>query len=165
MYKTRRIWKGDILVAGIEELEEIDASEIHGKKTHCKGSVNANEKWTVYIPNRRWNTFWRRSGSENIHFYPGQPRPRRRTRKKERQKHKKEGKNISVPSAAHGETCRWNQHKSKTPIKMRTPSRHGETCCVTCQNNQKNSPATLACRPRYQGLLAENALGQPYLEK
>ena len=36
-----------------------------------------------YIPDRRWNsqTVWRRSGSENIHLDPGQPRPRRRTRK------------------------------------------------------------------------------------
>ena len=38
-----RIWKGDILVADVVELEKMDASEIHAKKTPCKGSVNAHE--------------------------------------------------------------------------------------------------------------------------
>ena len=37
------IWKGDILVAGIEELEQTDASEIYAKRLKCKGSVNAHE--------------------------------------------------------------------------------------------------------------------------
>ena len=32
------IWKGDIMVADIEELETTDASEIHSKKSQCKGS-------------------------------------------------------------------------------------------------------------------------------
>ena len=31
-----RIWKGDILVADIEELETMDASEIYSKKLHAK---------------------------------------------------------------------------------------------------------------------------------
>ena len=49
------------------------------EKTQCKESVNANEWWKVYIPNRRWNgkTLWRSSGSENIHLNLGPPRPRR----------------------------------------------------------------------------------------
>ena len=36
----------------------------------------------LHFPSRRWNSqnFRRRSGSENIHFNPGSPRPRRRTR-------------------------------------------------------------------------------------
>ena len=33
---------------------------------------------------RSGQAIWRRSGSENIHFNPGQPRPRRRTRKSSR---------------------------------------------------------------------------------
>ena len=37
-----RIWKGDIMIADIEELEEIDASEI--QKAQCKGSVHADER-------------------------------------------------------------------------------------------------------------------------
>ena len=39
-----RIWKGDIMVADIEELEEMDASEIHAKRLNAKGSVNADER-------------------------------------------------------------------------------------------------------------------------
>ena len=61
------IWKGDIMVADIGELEEMDASNSIQKKARCKGSVIAHDK--VYIHIRRWNSqnIWRRSGSENIH--------------------------------------------------------------------------------------------------
>ena len=38
------IWKGDLMVADIEELEQMDASEIHARRLNAKGSVNANEK-------------------------------------------------------------------------------------------------------------------------
>ena len=70
---ARGIWKRDILVADIEELEKMDASEIHAKKTRCKGSVDAHEWWKIHIPNRGWNskTLWRRSGSENIQLNQG----------------------------------------------------------------------------------------------
>ena len=37
------IWKGDIMVADIEELEQMDASKLHAKKAQYKGSVNDNE--------------------------------------------------------------------------------------------------------------------------
>ena len=49
------IWKGDIFVADIEELEEMNAQ--------CKGSVNAAKKWILHFPGRRWNsqTLWERS--------------------------------------------------------------------------------------------------------
>ena len=52
------IWKGDILVADIEELEKMDASEIHARR------LNAN-----YIPDRRWNsqTIWRTSTRIRVH--------------------------------------------------------------------------------------------------
>ena len=33
------IWKGDILVADIEELEILDVSEIHAPKTQRKGTL------------------------------------------------------------------------------------------------------------------------------
>ena len=46
-----RIWKGDVLVAVVEELEEMDASDIHAK--------------------RNGKNFWRRSGTEIIHFWYG----------------------------------------------------------------------------------------------
>ena len=31
-----RIWKGDIMVADIEELEEVDASELHARRLNAK---------------------------------------------------------------------------------------------------------------------------------
>ena len=39
-----RVWKGDIWIADIEELGNLDASEIHVPKAQFKGSNNA-EKW------------------------------------------------------------------------------------------------------------------------
>ena len=33
------IWKGDILVADVEELEQVDASEIHARRLHAKGEL------------------------------------------------------------------------------------------------------------------------------
>ena len=77
-----RIWKGDILVANIEELEKMDASEIHARRFNAK-EVSTHQKGEKrYLSDRRWNSrmIQRRSGSENIHLNLGQPRPRRRTR-------------------------------------------------------------------------------------
>ena len=39
-----RIWKGDTMVADIEELEQMDASELHARMAQCKGSVYANKR-------------------------------------------------------------------------------------------------------------------------
>ena len=49
-----RIWKGDILVADIGELETTDASEIYSKKTQCKGNNMSQGKWKFYFSSRRW---------------------------------------------------------------------------------------------------------------
>ena len=38
------IWKGDIMIADVEELEEMDASEIHARRLNAKGCVNADER-------------------------------------------------------------------------------------------------------------------------
>ena len=82
---TGRIWKGDILVADVEGLEQMDASEIYTKRLNAKEVLTpmSGEK---FFPNRGWNgkTLWRRSGSENIHLDPGSPRPRGRTRQSSR---------------------------------------------------------------------------------
>ena len=70
---TGRIWKGDIMIVDVEELEEIDASEIHA------GRLNAKE---VLMPMKGDNsifpvadgtvkTLWRRSTSETIHLNQG----------------------------------------------------------------------------------------------
>ena len=32
------------MIADIEELEQMDASELHARKLNAKGSVNANER-------------------------------------------------------------------------------------------------------------------------
>ena len=41
--------KGDMMVADIEELEEMDASELHARRLDAK-------KWKFHIPSRRWNS-------------------------------------------------------------------------------------------------------------
>ena len=38
------IWKGDIMIADIEELEGMDASEVHARRLNAKESVNADER-------------------------------------------------------------------------------------------------------------------------
>ena len=63
------IWKGDVLVADLEELETMDASEIYSKKTQCeRGDISQTRR--IYFSNRRWTNQnpWRRSGTENIHL-------------------------------------------------------------------------------------------------
>ena len=81
---AKRIWKGDIVVADIKELEEMDATELHARKDSMQRKCW--RPWmvkSVFSPNRRWNgkTNRRRSGPENIHFNPGSPWLRRRTSK------------------------------------------------------------------------------------
>ena len=42
---TRGIWKGDVLVADLEELETMDASEIYSKKTQCeRGDISQRKR-------------------------------------------------------------------------------------------------------------------------
>ena len=47
------IWKGDVLVADLEELETMDASEIYSKRLNAK-EVISQRKWRIYFSNRRW---------------------------------------------------------------------------------------------------------------
>ena len=76
------IWKGDILVADIEELETMDASEIYSKRLNAK-EVFFQRKWTIHFSSRRWTNqiYWRRSGTDNIHLDTGTPNSRRRSRR------------------------------------------------------------------------------------
>ena len=63
------IWKGDVLIADLEELETMDASEIYSKRAQCERGDNfPTEKRRIYFSNRRWTNQnpWRRSGTENI---------------------------------------------------------------------------------------------------
>ena len=63
------ILKGDILVADTEEMEQMDASELHARRLNAK-EVSTPMKGDKFV----------RSTSENIHLHPGQPRQRIRTR-------------------------------------------------------------------------------------
>ena len=45
-----RIWKGDILVAGIEELDTMDASEIYSKRPNAKEVIFPKEKGNFIFP-------------------------------------------------------------------------------------------------------------------
>ena len=48
------IWKGDVLVADLEELDTMDASEIYSKRLNAKGSDISQTKRRIYFSNRRW---------------------------------------------------------------------------------------------------------------
>ena len=60
-----KIWKGDFLVADIEELEEMDASEIHAKEVMTPKN---GEHFIFPIADGKSKTIWRRSGFENIYL-------------------------------------------------------------------------------------------------
>ena len=63
-----RIWKGDVLVADLEELETMCASEMYSKRLNAKEVIFPKRR--IYFSNRRWTNHnpWRRSGTENIHL-------------------------------------------------------------------------------------------------
>ena len=75
------ISKCDVLVADLEELETMDASEIYSKKTQCKRGDISQRKRRIYFSNRRWmnQTPWRRSGTENIHLDTASTNSRRKS--------------------------------------------------------------------------------------
>ena len=63
------------MVADIEELETMDASEIYSKRLNAKEVVFPKEKGKFHFSSRRWTNkiYWRRSGTENIHLERGHP--------------------------------------------------------------------------------------------
>ena len=77
-----RIWKGDVLVADLKELETMDASEIYSKRLNAKEVIFPTRKMRIYFSNRRWTNQppWRRSGTENIHLDTGSPNSRRKSK-------------------------------------------------------------------------------------
>ena len=64
------IWKGDVLVADLEELETMDASEIYAQRLNAKEVIFTQRKRRIYFFNRRWTNRnpWRGSGPEKIHL-------------------------------------------------------------------------------------------------
>ena len=75
------IWKGDVLVADIEELETMDASEIYSKKNQRERGDISQRKRRIYFSNRRWTNQppWRRSRPENIHLDTAATNSRRKS--------------------------------------------------------------------------------------
>ena len=70
-------WKGDIMVADVEELETVDASEIYSKRLNAKEVIIP--KMGKQISSRRWTNqiYWVRSGTENTHLDTRTPNSRR----------------------------------------------------------------------------------------
>ena len=63
------IWKGDVLIADLEELETMGRIGNLLEKTQCeRGDISQTRR--IYFSNRRWTNqnLWRRSGTENIHL-------------------------------------------------------------------------------------------------
>ena len=80
------IWKGDIMVAEIEELEEMDASELHARRLNAKEVLTPKngEIFLFQVADGTVNNFLVRTASENIHLNPGLSGTRRRTRNSSR---------------------------------------------------------------------------------
>ena len=73
----RRIWKADILVADKEELEEMDAWELHAGRLNAKDLLTKGDNFNFPIADGTVKKFWKRSTSEIIHLNPGPSRTRR----------------------------------------------------------------------------------------
>ena len=66
---ARRIWKGDILVVDLEELEEMDASEINAFGLNAKEVIlpsKGEENYKFSVADGILKTIWRRPGTENV---------------------------------------------------------------------------------------------------
>ena len=55
LYAGRGTWKGDILVADIEELENVDASKINSRRLNAKALKTPKKGENFIFPSRRWN--------------------------------------------------------------------------------------------------------------
>ena len=73
------IWKGEILVADIEELETMDASEIYSKRLSAKEVIFHRENGKNSSRRRTNQTSWRRSRPENIHLDTAATNSRRKS--------------------------------------------------------------------------------------
>ena len=73
------IGKGDVLIADLEELETMDASDIYSKRLNAKEVIFPKENRKIQIPSRRWTNKirWKRSGIENIHLDTAASKSRR----------------------------------------------------------------------------------------
>ena len=78
-----RIWKGDILVADIEELETMDASEIYSERLNAKEVIfhKENGKFIFPVADGRIKFAGGDQELRNIHLDTGTPNQRRRPRR------------------------------------------------------------------------------------
>ena len=75
-----RIWKGDVLIADLEELETMDASEIYSKRLNAKEVILPEEKGEFIFPIADGRIKpWKRSRPENIHLDTASTNSRRRS--------------------------------------------------------------------------------------
>ena len=44
------MWKGDVLIADLEELETMDASELYSKRLNAKEVIFSKRKWKIHFP-------------------------------------------------------------------------------------------------------------------
>ena len=64
-----RIWKGDVLIADLEELETMDASEIYSERPNAKEVIFPKQGEFIFpIADGRIKTPRRRSETVNIHL-------------------------------------------------------------------------------------------------
>ena len=85
MQKTAwEIWKGYILVADIEELENMDASDIYPRRIHAKGVFSVADGTAKLSgrdhefrePTLRWEpTVWSEDFSRELYGEPGESQP------------------------------------------------------------------------------------------
>ena len=74
------IWKGDVLVADLEKLETMDASEIYSKRLNAKEVIFPKEKRRIFFQSQTdESTPWRRSRPENIHLDTAATNSRRKS--------------------------------------------------------------------------------------
>ena len=80
--KAGGIWKGDIMVTDIEELEEMDASKLHARRLSAKEVLTPQRSGNFISPFADGTVkIFGRTASENIHLYQGSSWTRRGTRR------------------------------------------------------------------------------------
>ena len=92
------IWKGDVLVADLKELETMDASEIYSKKTQCERGDISQRNRKIIFPT------WRRSWPENTHLDMGTPNSRRKS-----QRFSWRIRRVSSTTSRLTSGCRWSE--------------------------------------------------------
>ena len=60
------LWKGDVLIADLEELETMDASEIYSKRLNAKEVIFPEKKGEFIFSNRRWTNQTLSGGDQDL---------------------------------------------------------------------------------------------------